>query len=169
MPTSKQMTYAELAAAWGVTSEAARKKVEGLRLPRQTGNDGKVRVLIDLTEVQHRPAKPRSGRRPAGDQPETDALRQHIITLQAEVERLTALSASSRDDFARERDRADKAAADLMTLVERLADAERMRATGIADAEKARIEATDAQMRADAVKAELSAWKAQPWWRRALG
>ena len=167
--STKQMTYAELAAVWGVSSEAARKKVEGLRLPRSTGNDGKVRVMIDLGEVQHRPAKSRSDRKAAGDRPETESLRQHIATLQAEVVRLASLADSNRSDFERERDRADRSAADLMALVERVADAERMRAAGRADAEKARIEAMDAQMRADAVQAELSAWKAQPWWRRALG
>lgn len=175
MPT-KQLTYAELAAVWGVSSEAARKKVEGLRLPRQPGNDGKVRVLIDLDDVQHRPLKPKSDRRPAGDRPEIEPLRQHVATLQAEVERLVALASSNRADFERERERAEKAAADLMALADRLAEAERDRTTRIVDAEKARAETDQArsaaekvQAEADALRAELMDWKARPWWRRAFG
>jgi len=58
------MTYDQLAAAWGVSREAARKKVEALHLPRQTGNDGKARIKIDLAEVEHRPMSPKRDRRP---------------------------------------------------------------------------------------------------------
>ncbi|WP_144769223.1 hypothetical protein [Methylobacterium dankookense] len=175
MPT-KQLTYAELAAVWGVSSEAARKKVEGLRLPRQPGNDGKVRVLIDLDDVQHRPQKPKSDRKPPGDHPEVEPLRQHVATLQAEVERLVILANSNRADFERERERAEKAAADLMALADRLAEAEQARSARLVDAEKARGEADQArsetakvQAEADSLRAELLSWKGRPWWRRALG
>lgn len=69
---TKSLTYAELAEVWGVSKEAARKKVEALHLPRQLGNDGKARVMIDLEKVQHEPQKPKpAGRIPPGDRPET--------------------------------------------------------------------------------------------------
>ena len=118
MATPQLMTYMELAEVWGVSKEAARKKVEGLRLPKQMGNDGRARVMVDLTEVQHEPMKPKPhGRRPPGDQlettPETEDLRRLVSTLEAEVARLTALNASQRADFERERDRADRTAGEL--------------------------------------------------------
>lgn len=165
----QSLTYAELADIWNVTSEAACKKVEGLRLLRQVGNDGRVRVTIDLDEVHHRPAKQRSDRRAAGDRPETEALRQHVATLQSEVEQLSALADSNRADFERERERAERATADLVVLAGRLADAEHGRATGLAEAEQARIETDKARAETDAVRVELMTWRSRPWWRRALG
>jgi chromosome segregation ATPase len=161
MPT-QLMTYDELAATWGVSREAARKKVEGLRLPRQTGNDGKTRVMVDLAEVQHQPAKPKKDRRPPGDRTETEALRQHVETLRSEVERLLALAATNRADFERERDRAEKAMADLISLTDRLAETERTKAENLVEIEKAQAQAAEA-------RADLDAWKARPWWRRLAG
>lgn len=175
MPT-KQMTYAELGAAWGITAEAARKRVEGLRLPRQPGNDGRTRVVIDLDEVTARPPQPSSarnanpsGRRAPGDRPETEALRLHVASLQAEVQRLTILATTHRADFERERSQAEQAVADLTALAGRLADAEQDRATQRIEAEQARMRADQAEIDAEAVRAELTAWRALPWWRRALG
>ena len=46
------LTYADLADRLGTTQEAARSLVRRLRLPRQTGNDGKVRINIDLAEIK---------------------------------------------------------------------------------------------------------------------
>ena len=88
MATPQLMTYAELAEVWGVSKEAARKKVEGLRLPKQMGNDGRARVMVDLTEVQHEPMKSKPyGRRPPGDQlettPETEDLRARPRTIES--------------------------------------------------------------------------------------
>ncbi|NGM39030.1 hypothetical protein G4G93_35015 [Methylobacterium sp. DB0501] len=165
----KQMTYAELAAVWEISPEAARKKVEHLRLPRSTGNDGKSRVMIDLDEVQHQAMKPRSDRRTAGDRAEADLLRQHVATLQAEVDRLAALAATHRADYERERERAERAAADLTTLADRLANAERDRAQQTAAADAARSQTERVRAEADGLRAELAAWKARPWWQRALG
>lgn len=171
-----QKTYAELGAVWGVSPEAARKRVEGLRLPRHPGNDGKVRVTIDLNEVTARPPQSKSdknsnpsARRPAGDRPEADVLRQHVTTLQAEVERLATLAATNRADFERERLQAEQVVADLTALAGRLADAERDRATQRIEAEQTRMRAEQAEIDAATVRNELAAWRALPWWRRALG
>jgi hypothetical protein len=161
MPT-QMLTYDELATTWGVSREAARKKVEGLRLSKQSGNDGKVRVLIDLGEVEHHPLKRRPERKPTGDHAEAEALRQHVETLRAEVDRLTTLAMSNRADFERERDRAEKAAADLVALIDRISQVEKAKAETIFEAEAARAEVEKA-------RAELQAWKARSWWRRAFG
>lgn len=165
---AKHMTYAELAAVWAISPEAARKKVEGLRLPRQPGNDGKTRVLIDLEEVQHRP-KPKSDRRAAGDHLETEALQRHITTLQAEIDRLTTLANANRADFEVERRRAEAAISELVALTSKHSASEQDRAERLLDLERARTEIKDTNAIAEQARAELEAWKAKPWWRRALG
>lgn len=168
MPT-QLLTYDELAAAWGVSREAARKKVEALHLPRQTGNDGKARIKIDLAEVEHRPMPPRRDQRPGGDRAETDALQEHVKTLRAELERLSTLAESHRADFERERDRAEKAVAEVIELATKLVEAEKARAEKIIDFEKARAETDEARAESARLQTEFVAWKARPWWRRAFG
>ena len=192
----QQLTYDELAEVWGISREAARKKVEGLHLPRTPGNDGKVRVTVDLAEIEHRPLKPRkdSARRPPGDRAEAEALRQHVETLKAELERLTTLAASNRTDFERERERAEKLAGEVADLARRLAqavedaagrernlqdkaveaeraadgaEAEALQAR--AEAERAGVEAERARVEAEQARAELAAFRARSWWRRAFG
>jgi hypothetical protein len=114
MPT-EAMTYDQLANLWGVSREAARKKVEGLHLPRQPGNDGKVRVMIDLVEVQHQPMKKRrvrleTGRRANGDRVETARV---IAALGDHVETLKESLAKAEAATERERDRAERLEGDL--------------------------------------------------------
>ena len=49
---------------WGALlrhqDEAARSLVRRLRLPRQTANDGTVRINVDLAEIQYKPPPPGS-------------------------------------------------------------------------------------------------------------
>ena len=56
----ESLTYAALADRLGTTQKAARSLTRRLRLPRQTGNDGKVRINIDLAEIQYKPLPARS-------------------------------------------------------------------------------------------------------------
>lgn len=182
MPT-KLMTYDDLADAWSVSREAARKKVEGLRLPRQTGNDGKTRVMVDLEEVQHKPLKKKKIRTPPGDRPEAEALREHIITLQEEVQRLILQAETARTDFERERDRADRENASAVESAARLVEMESllskkslelliqsqdaMRAAIERDEAKAALAVAEAEIeRIAAVEAEL---RSRPWWKRLAG
>jgi hypothetical protein len=60
---ARRMTYAELAAVRGISALSAERLVRRRRWPRQTGNDGVVRVLVPLTEARktggkHRVASP---------------------------------------------------------------------------------------------------------------
>ena len=50
----ESLTYTDLADRLGTTPEAARSLVRRLRLSRHTGNDGKVRVTIDLSDIQYK-------------------------------------------------------------------------------------------------------------------
>jgi hypothetical protein len=147
----EHLTYAELAERLGVTAEAARALAKRLRLQRQRGNDGKARVVVDLAEVQHKamPARP-----PAGDHP-VAALKARIEALQAELAAmeeenatLRAVADERREDFVRERDRADKLMAELL---------------------RATSDLMSAKESAGRLDGELAALKARPWWRRLAG
>ena len=65
----RRMTYVELASVRGISLASARRLVLRHRWPRQTGNDGVVRVTVPLTTIG-RPAKSAEkgdSRRPATD------------------------------------------------------------------------------------------------------
>ena len=81
----ESLTYIDLADRLGTTQEAARSLVRRLRLPRHAGNDGKVRVNIDLSEIQYKRLPARS---PGGHRADIDALNARIQMLQAELARL---------------------------------------------------------------------------------
>ena len=49
---ARRMTYAELAAVRGISALSAERLVRRHQWPRQTGNDGVVRVLVPLTEAR---------------------------------------------------------------------------------------------------------------------
>jgi cell division protein FtsB len=147
----EHLTYAELAERLGVTAEAARALAKRLRLQRQRGNDGKARVVVDLADIQHKAMPARS---PGCDHPFA-ALRARIEALQAELAEmeeenatLRAVADERREDFVRERDRADKLMVELLKTTSDL------------------MAAKEAAARLDG---ELAAFKARPWWRRLAG
>jgi len=107
----ESLTYADLADRLGTTSEAARALVRRLKLPRQPGNDGKVRITVDLAELEYRPLPARS---PGGHRGDIDALKARVEALQSELSELetenSALRVAAdghRADFERERERSD--------------------------------------------------------------
>jgi hypothetical protein len=114
------LTYEELADRLGTSAEAARSLVRRLRLPRKSGNDGKARVTIDLTEIQYKPLRTR----PPGDhRADVDDLNARVEQLQGEVARLEvekqcleATAAGHRADFERERDRSDALMSETLKL-----------------------------------------------------
>jgi hypothetical protein len=116
----ESLTYADLAGRLGTSREAARSFVRRLRLPRQMANDGTVRVNVDLSELQYRPALRRSSH---GDGADVDALKAQIERLQAKVTKLQTqkssievIAAGHRADFERERERSDKLMANTTSL-----------------------------------------------------
>jgi hypothetical protein len=148
----ESLTYAELADRLGTTSEAARALVRRLKLPRQPGNDGKVRITVDLAEFEYRPLPARS---PGGHRADIDALNARIEALQCELSELEAengaLRATAdghRADFERERERCDTL---LLEIV-------RFTAAVISAREKAAR-----------LQGELAACRVRPWWGRVAG
>jgi hypothetical protein len=97
------LTYAALAARLAISVGAARSLVWRLRLPRSQSSDGTTLVTVDPDEV----TRSRSA----------VACNMKIVTLQAEIARLTATAAMYRNDFERERERADHLAAEMAKLV----------------------------------------------------
>ena len=118
--TTESLTYSELGDRLGSSPEAARSLARRLRLLRKPGNDGKVRVIVDLAEIHYKPVLARS---PDGPQADNSALNAQIEQLQAELARLEvekncleARVAGHRSDFERERDRCDKLLAETLVL-----------------------------------------------------
>ncbi len=117
---SETLTYSELGDRLGSSPEAARSLARRLRLPRKPGNDGKVRVIVDLAEIHYKPVPTRS---PGGPQADIGALNARIEQLQAELAKLEvekncleATVVENRADFERERDRCDKLMAETLVL-----------------------------------------------------
>ena len=118
--TTESLTYSELGDRLGSSPEAARSLARRLWLLRKPGNDGKVRVIVDLAEIHYKPVPARS---PDGRQADNSARNARIEQLQAELARLEvekncleASVAGHRADFERERDRCDKLMAETLVL-----------------------------------------------------
>lgn len=108
----RSMTYAEIAAARGISALSAERLVRRRRWPKQLGNDGTVRVLVPADE-----ARPASARHPGGRQPGRppadvlpairEAIRETIQPLQEQLQ-----AANRRAERAEERAEAERARAD---------------------------------------------------------
>jgi hypothetical protein len=118
--TTESLTYSELAERLGCSPEAARSLSRRLRLVRKPGHDGRVRVIVDLAEIQYRPAATQS---PVGPRSDMDALKAQIEQLQSDLANLEtekncleASVAGHRADFEHERARCDKLIAETLAL-----------------------------------------------------
>jgi hypothetical protein len=148
----ESLTYIDLADRLGTTQEAARSLVRRLRLPRLAGNDGKVRVNVDLSEIQYKRLPARS---PGGHRADIDALNARIEMLQTELARLEvensciqASAAGHRADFERERDRSDTIMAEALRLT------------------KVAMSAREAAAR---LEGELRSRQSRRWWHKLAG
>src|SRR5215217_6597927 len=104
------LTYSELGERLGVSAEAARQKAIRLRLRRQTANDGKAQVLVDVEDVRatSAPRKPRD--QAADDRPtaeEQPADERALAALEAHISTLKDMVAKAEAASEREQERAD--------------------------------------------------------------
>jgi hypothetical protein len=83
----ESLTYAELGDRLGASPEAARSLARRLRLSRRPGNDGKVRITVDLAEIQYKPLPARS---PGGHRFDVDDLNARVAQLEGELARVDA-------------------------------------------------------------------------------
>lgn len=188
------LTYDALAARLGIGSESCRNLVRRRRWARQDGNDGLRRIGVPREYLSERDEVSSPTRAPTdveGDPP-TDvatalpsdggvalaltALERHIRRVEDDLDQ----ARGQIEVLTSERDEARAALGQVEVLRAQLdaghariqaaeadrdrwyAEAQQDRATRLSDAERAHAEA-------DAVRVELAAWKARPWWRRAFG
>ena len=146
----ESLTYADLGDRFGVSPEAARSLARRLRLPRRPGNDGKVRIAVDLAQIQY---KPLPARRPGGHRTEIDGLNARVeqlegelATLEGEKQCLEVRAAGHQADFECERERCGTLVTETLKLGQ-LAMSAREKA--------ARLEGVVS-----------AAWGRRRWWRR---
>jgi hypothetical protein len=151
------LTYAEAGQRLGVSAESIRAKAIRRGWRRQSGNDGRTRVLLPLnvSEGVEQPVNARSPHvRRSVDPTLVNALESHIKTLQGDIEAL-------KEQLRVQADKAEKLASDL-------AARDALGATELA-AERAR---TDRALSEFAVLADriaaLAEQRARPWWRTLL-
>lgn len=180
MENREWMTYGQVADRLGLTSDAIRHRARKENWQRQSGNDGKVRVIppFDLPDT---PPKRRTDSdtdsaqeileipTSAPDQTrEIRRLEDHLETLQAALDDARAELKTRDSRHAVETDRlraeAEQAHANSRALVEKVisltgqvSDAERGRA-----ADRETIGRLEAQLEAEREKARRSWW----WWKR---
>jgi hypothetical protein len=143
------LTYRELAGRLGVSVEAARRRALRARWSRQSGNDGKARVLLpEDYEIERRPDGA-----PAAP---PDAL-SSALELNATIEALKAALAASEDARG-------ALAGHVDTLKAALAAAEAR-----ASEESAKSAQAIAAFSALAERLEAIAEARRPWWRRLVG
>jgi DNA primase len=180
-------TYSEAAEKLGVSRQAVRQKAIRGHWPRTRGNDGQARV-----QLPEQPYRVRTPFVPASTTPERgpdlqleDALKAHIDKLKSEFlfgnVQLKGELAHLRDELAQrdaqlvtERERADRAVAELFDVTQQVAIAETQLTSERERADWATERFTGlAQQLADVTaayaKEELATLQAKPWWRRLLG
>ena len=99
----ESLTYQELGARLHISPGAARALAGRKKWHRTLGNDGKARVMADLTEIDRPPPVP-----------PPHALQARIEALQAELDAATRTGAVHRADFEAERTRCDHLVAELL-------------------------------------------------------
>ena len=146
--STESLTYSELGDRLGASPEAARSLARRLRLPRKPGNDGKVRIIVDLAEIQYTPLSARS---PGGQQADIGLnvqikrLQAELAKLEVEKQCLEARAAGHRADFERERDRCDTLTVETLNLTK---------------------VAMSAREKAARLEGEMSARRGRRWWSR---
>jgi hypothetical protein len=99
------LTYDALAARLDISVPAARAIARRLRLPRSASSNGKALVTVDVGRLRHRRRPPAGGAA-------------KIETLRGEITQLASTTATQRAEFERERERADRLAADVARLAD---------------------------------------------------
>jgi hypothetical protein len=153
------MSYAELARALGVSVDGARRRVQRGRWARQTGNDGRARVLVpEGVELERRPdSAPNDTPNVAPDNP-----------VHAQIARLEAELAGLRETLAEARGRAGAAEEHIESLRAQLSAAQ---ARADAEAAKTAHAIRAFESLAERLEAIAEAQKAKTlrhWWRRII-
>jgi hypothetical protein len=114
------LTYVELADRLGCSPEAARSLSRRLRLSRRPGNDGRVRITVDLTEIQYKPLPARlsHGSNIEALNAQIERLEGEVARLEVEKQCLEVCAVGHRADFECERTRCDMLMTETLKLNE---------------------------------------------------
>src|SRR5262249_10377653 len=136
------LTYRELADRLGTSAEGARRRAQRGRWTRQRGNDGLARIMVPNDALDApRPVRAEDrqradlnaapARQPAAHAQATiDALREHVETLKAGIEKLEARLADEKERTDHALAAADIRASETVAKHETLLAVERARADG---------------------------------------
>ena len=181
MSSDRWLTYADAAALLGMTVDSLRHKARRDCWGKRLGNEGKALVLVPLDAV---PPPGEAPGDPPGDAPSSRPARRqdphqddqvaHHLARIAELERrvgeLGADLAAARGEVDRERgerhgerERADRVTAELADIARQFA------ATTATAAAEARAREAALAARIEAVRAEATALRSMPLWRRLVG
>jgi hypothetical protein len=177
--TDKWLSYADAAAALGMTPESVRQRARREHWRKQLGNDGKALVLVPA-DTDRIPAGETGDDTPASrpvKRPEPDTA---LAVLQAKLSEAETWISELRHDVereraerSRERERADGLTDEIASLARQLAQVVQEAGKRETDLREQIAKATEVSIsdrsRLASAKAELDALKARPWWRRMAG
>jgi hypothetical protein len=127
MAGDRWLSYADAAAALGMTPESVRQRARREHWRKQLGNDGKALILVSV-ETDHIPARDTDGDAPAlrpVKRPESDTtlavLQARFIEIEARATELRVDADRERAERLRERERAEGLTAEVASLARLLA------------------------------------------------
>ena len=163
--TDRWMSYAELARALGVSVDGARRRVQRGRWARQTGNDGRARVLVpEGVDLERRPD--RAGDVAPNDAPDVTPNVASDNPVHAQIARLEGELAGMREALAETRARASLAETLLAAAESRAAAAD---GTAVEEAAKTAQAIRAFESLAQRLEAFAEAQNAKTlrhWWRQ---
>lgn len=179
MTGDRWFSYADAAAALGMTPESVRQRARREHWRKQLGNDGKALILVPV-ETDRIPARDTDGDAPAPrpvKRPESDTalavLQARLIEMEARAAELRVDADRERAERLKERERAEELTTEVASLARLLAQTvqgARSRENDLRE-QLSRTKDTANRVEAEIQKAreELANWEVQPWWRRLVG
>lgn len=154
------LTYAELSARLGVSTDGARVRAKRSGWPITMGNDGRARVRVRAVELPERP--PEQAKRSPEQNPDRSEL---LVELRELLDRANSSVEQARADAEQARTETTELRVALARAEERI---EAARAIAAAEIATARAE-TAAQQALVRELREALEWHRRPWWNRILG
>jgi hypothetical protein len=175
----KWLSYADAAAALGMTPESVRQRARREHWRKQLGNDGKALILVP-DDTDRIPAgdtgddapTPRPVKRP---EPDTafSALQARLVEMEARATELRADVERERGERLQERERADRLTIEVAALARQLAQTVQEAGTRETDLRNQLAQAKEAaaldRARHASITSEMEVLRSRPWWRRLAG
>ncbi len=175
----KWLSYADAAAALGMTPESVRQRARREHWRKQLGNDGKALILVPADTDRIPPgdvADTTPASRPV-KRPESDtafaALQSRLTEMEARAAELRADVERERGERLQERERADRLTDEIAALARQLAQTVQEASTRETDLRDQLTHAKEVaaldKARLVSITSEMEALRLRPWWRRLAG